>query len=69
VVEVAVGIVPQGGGSLFHHDHPAHPEVVSITRITPDPVERWQTIVSQRFELTEDLPVLDYETVTVGPRQ
>jgi hypothetical protein len=69
VVEIAVGIVPQGGGSLFSQDHPAHPEVVSITRITPDPVERWQTIVSQQFDLAEDLPILDYQTVTRGPRQ
>lgn len=63
IVVLDVGIVPRNGGSIFSHGHPAHPDVLTVLRVNADPVERWQTILSQRFELDRDLPVLDYETV------
>jgi hypothetical protein len=61
VVVVSVGVVPPGSGTVFSRNHPAYPHVVSVVRLTAEPVERWQTLLSKRFELEEDLPVLDYE--------
>ena len=61
-VVVAVGVVQQGPGTLFSYEHPAFPEIVSVIRYVAAPVERWQTLLTKRFELSDELPVLDYET-------
>lgn len=62
-VVVAVGIVPRSGATFFERSHPAHPHAVSVIRLPLEPVERWQTMASKRFDLDEDLAVLDYETL------
>ena len=65
-VVIQIGVVPASAGCKFSRHHPAYPDVVTVTGDISDPTGAYllqcQTMLSVRFELPEDLPVLDYET-------
>jgi hypothetical protein len=64
-VVFAIGVVPAATGCTFSHERPEYPDVVTVRGATAEPggglLLMGQTLLSVRFELGEDLPVLDYE--------
>jgi hypothetical protein len=65
-VGVAVGVVPADAGCELSRNHPAYPDAVSVRGEVFEPggglLLLGQTMLSVRFELGEELPVLDYES-------
>jgi hypothetical protein len=62
-VVVSVGVVPWSCTFTALREHPAYPDLISVMNIGVDPANGLpcQTLRSKRFELDDDLPVLDYE--------
>lgn len=65
-VIVGIGIVPSGVGCTFSRERPEYPDVVTVAGDIAEPegglLLMGQTMLSVRFELEEELPVLDYES-------
>jgi hypothetical protein len=66
-IVVQIGVVPTGAGCTVSRHHPAYPDVVTVRGDIAEPGGGYllmcQTMLSVRFDLGEDLPVLDYEVV------
>ncbi len=60
VVTVVVGVVPLATHRVLVATHPAFPEVRSVVPV--EDVHREQVLLTQRFRLSEELPVLAYES-------
>jgi hypothetical protein len=64
-VALSIGVVPTGAGCRFAREKPEYPEVVSVYGNVFEPGGglqlTCQTMISARFALDEDLPVLDYQ--------
>jgi len=66
-IALSIGVVPADSGCTFSRDRPAHPDVVTVRGESFEPggglLLIGQTMLSTRFPLSEDLPVLDYESI------